>query len=116
MADVTEAQFDEHALLVSQLETLYREIEKIGSKKPGEVLPHSIAKKINHLVKLMRMSVGKEPFLDAIEPLGEDDLSFPGYGEAVVVLGELRGVMARRWNSKPFRVARRARGEPLSEF
>ena len=110
----TDEQYEEHIRLASQAETLYREVEKVGGKKPTEILPYSVAKKINHLVKLTRKAVGKDPFLDAVEPLAESG-AYDQYGEAVVVLAELRTALDHRWDSPGFRAARRSRGELLME-
>lgn len=99
--ETTHAEYDAHRILATQLEALYTEIDKLAKKKPSEHLTPLISKKINHVIVKTREQVTNDDFLDAIDtiPLEGEQIRLD---EALIILGELRSVMDRQWQSAPF--------------
>ena len=95
---VTKQEYSTHRILATQVETLYIEINKLATKKPTDRITPLIAKKINHVLSRVRQQVKDDEFLDAIDTLPSEGEQ-TRLDETLIVLGELKGVLDRQWNS-----------------
>lgn len=94
-------QYQDHRKLATHLEAIYVEVEKLAKKKPTERITPLVAKKINHVILKVREQVSDDEFLDAIETLPTEGEKVR-LDEALIILGELRGIMDRQWGSPAF--------------
>jgi hypothetical protein len=105
----SEQYYQEHRRLASHLEAVYIEIEKLAKKKPTERVTPLITGKINHIIVKVRDQVSGDDFLDAIETLPTEGETVR-LDEALIILGELRSIMDRQWNSPEFENYRKGGG------
>ena len=101
-------EYTAHRKLATQVEALYIEIEKLAKKRPSERLTPLISKKINHVIQKVRSQVKDDEFLDAIETIPVEDKQVR-FDEALILLGELKSVMARQWHGAEYTAYRESR-------
>ena len=98
---LSDEQYQDHRKLATHLEAIYVEVEKLAKKKPTDRITPLVAKKINHVILKVREQVSGDEFLDAIETLPTEGEKVR-LDEALIILGELRGIMDRQWGSPEF--------------
>ncbi len=101
-SELPQEEYSAHRILATQVETLYVEINKLATKKPTERIAPLISKKLNHVLFKIRSQVLEDEFLDAIDTLPVEGEQVR-LDEALIVLGELKGVLDRQWNSQVYR-------------
>lgn len=112
---ITKEVYDAHRNIATQINTLYFEIEKLAKKKTTELITSLISRKINHVIKKTKELIENDEFLDAIETIPDSDIE-TRYDEALIILGELKSVMIKQWESEEWKVPRRDYGHFLHEI
>jgi hypothetical protein len=97
----SEDQYQAHRELATYLDAIYVEIEKLAKKKPTDRITPLVARKINHIIVKVRGQVSGDDFLDAIETLTTEGEEVR-LDETLIILGELRSIMDKQWNSQEF--------------